>query len=53
MALFLFPFLHNYMDLTLEKARERYWGIQNVVAKEIPLLSIPSPEDIRTKIFRN
>lgn len=36
----------------LEKAKDRYWGIESVVAKEIPLLSITSVEDIRTKIFQ-
>ncbi|GMB09551.1 hypothetical protein [Thermolongibacillus altinsuensis] len=36
----------------LEKVKDRYWGIQNAIAKEIPLLSVTSPEDIRTKIFQ-
>jgi hypothetical protein len=36
----------------LAKAKDRYWGIQNVVAVDIPLMSISSPEDIKTKIFQ-
>lgn len=41
-----------WTSIPLEKAQSRYWGIQNAVAKVIPLLSITSPEAIRTQIFQ-
>jgi hypothetical protein len=41
-----------WISTPLEKAKDRYLGMQNAVAREIPLLSITSPEDIKTKIFQ-
>jgi hypothetical protein len=41
-----------WTSVPLEKGKERYWGIQNAAAIDIPLLSIASSEDIKTKIFQ-
>ncbi len=35
-----------------EEAKTRHWGIKSAVAKEIPLVSVTSPEDIGIKIFQ-
>lgn len=40
-----------WTSTTLEKAKNRYWGMQSAVSIDIPLLSITSPEDISSKIF--
>ncbi len=41
-----------WTSIPLEKGQSRYWGIQNAVAKTIPLLSITSSEAIKTQIFQ-
>jgi hypothetical protein len=41
-----------WTSMTLERAKRRYWGMENAVSRSIPLLSITSPEEIRTKIFQ-
>ncbi|OZI10741.1 hypothetical protein CEW92_15025 [Bacillaceae bacterium SAS-127] len=41
-----------WISKVLEKAKSRYWGMQNAVSIEIPLVSITSPEDISTKVFQ-
>ncbi|MGE7673154.1 hypothetical protein ACQKMV_06150 [Lysinibacillus sp. NPDC094403] len=40
-----------WTSTTLEKAKNRYWGMQSAVSIDIPLLSITSPDDISSKIF--
>ena len=56
------PFrIENFFEITemeglwesipLEKAKRRYLGMKNAVSKDIPLLSVTSPEDIKHKIF--
>ncbi|RHW37453.1 hypothetical protein D1B33_07880 [Lysinibacillus yapensis] len=40
-----------WISKTLEKSKIRYWGMQNAVSIEIPLVSITSSEEIRSKIF--
>lgn len=37
---------------TLDSAKEKYQGLQHVVSKNIPLVSVASTEDIQTKIFQ-
>jgi hypothetical protein len=41
-----------WKSVATEKGKERYWGIQNAVAIELPLWSVSSTEDIKLKIFR-
>lgn len=37
----------------LKDVKKRYWGLKEVVAIELPLLSITSQDDIRQRVFNN
>ena len=40
-----------WISKTIEKSKLRYWGLESAASIEIPLLSIVSEEDIKSKIF--
>lgn len=37
---------------TYEKAKKRYWGMEEAVGIEIPLVEVTSPQSVREKIFQ-